>query len=190
MKRLILFFLLCLPLLAQQSPKVAFVQQNYTISLNIHVKNFGMVDEGVLYRGAQPDGQGLYDLSNFGIKTIVDLRGDRTVEREAVVVNALGMKFVNFPMKGLSAPTQTQIRQLMFLLKSLPKPIFIHCQHGEDRTGTAVAVWRMEYEGWSNLMAMAEAKFYHINPIQFGMKHFIDTFQPSKFLEYDEPVRR
>jgi protein-tyrosine phosphatase len=41
-------------------------------------------------------------------------------------------------------------------LETLPRPIFIHCQHGEDRTGTIVACWRMNHN-WSSMMAMAEA---------------------------------
>jgi hypothetical protein len=38
------------------------------------------------------------------------------------------------------------------------------------------------------MMAMAEAKFYHINWIQFAMKRYINNYQP-KLLEFDEPVR-
>jgi tyrosine-protein phosphatase SIW14 len=187
MKRVILTLLLCLtPVLAQVRavpvPVPVLVQSP-------DIKNFGVVEEDAIFRGAQPTGRGFYDLQQLGVKTIIDLRGDKTVIGEAVVVHSLGMNFVSFPMKGLSAPSLTDIHKLMALLITLPKPIFIHCQHGEDRTGTVVAVWRMEIDRWTNLAAMAEAKFYHINPIQFGMKHFITNYKPLSALQFDEPVR-
>ena len=184
MKRLLFALLLCLPVFAQSRPNTyVFLETHHAP----YVKNFGQVERGVLYRGAQPDGIGLYDLKELGIKTVLDLRGDRTVEREGLEVESLGMNFVSFPLNGLKAPTDLQVKQLMFLLETLPRPIFIHCQHGEDRTGTIVACWRMNHN-WSSMMAMAEAKFYHINWIQFAMKRYINNYQP-KLLEFDEPVR-
>lgn len=179
MKHLIFALFFCLPIFAQSRPNT------YVFLETLHapyIKNFGQVERGVLYRGAQPDSRGLYDLKELGIETVLDLRGDRTVERETLEVESLGMHFVSFPLNGLKAPTNIQVSQLMFLLETLPKPIFIHCQHGEDRTGTIIACWRINHN-WSPMMAMNEAKFYHINWIQFGMKRYIMNYQ-SKLLEF------
>jgi protein-tyrosine phosphatase len=37
-------------------------------------------------------------------------------------------------------------------------PVLIHCKAGLHRTGCLVAVYRMEYEGWSPTEAIAEMK--------------------------------
>src|SRR5262249_20318216 len=37
-------------------------------------------------------------------------------------------------------------------------PVLIHCKAGLHRTGCLVAVYRMEYQGWSNLQAFREMK--------------------------------
>jgi protein tyrosine/serine phosphatase len=61
-------------------------------------------------------------------------------------------------------------------METASKPIFIHCRHGQDRTGLVVACWRIEKYGWINKQALDEAKFYNINWLQFGMKHFIKHY--------------
>ena len=146
------------------------------------VTNFGEVERGTIYRGAQPTGSGLLDLAASGFKTVLDLRDDVTVAREQIVVESLGMRFINIPMKGLSAPTDAQIQQAMTTLANAPKPIFLHCKHGQDRTGIVVACWRISHNGAPNAVALQEAKFFGISIVQFGMKHYILTFNPTKVL--------
>lgn len=142
-----------------------------------HIKNFGQVEESLIYRGAQPDAAGLLELKNAGFKTIIDLRGDRTVIREAIEVHDLDMDFIDIPMSGIKAPTQKQLQYVMAALYKANKPVFIHCKEGKDRTGTMIAIERMLFDGWSNKMAIQEAKFYHIHWYEFWMKRYIKNFK-------------
>jgi protein tyrosine/serine phosphatase len=144
------------------------------------IGNFGEVTAGAIYRGAQPSDQGLRDLVEFGVKTVIDLRGDSSAIREKGIVEALHMQFIHVPMNGLTAPTNAQIAQLMRILETAPQPVFIHCQHGEDRSGTVVACWRISHDHWPNDKALKEAKAYHINPVQIGMKRFIASYSPPQ----------
>lgn len=36
------------------------------------------------------------------------------------------------------------------------QPMLVHCQHGSDRTGTMVAIYRIAYEGWTKAQATDE----------------------------------
>jgi protein tyrosine/serine phosphatase len=143
------------------------------------VSNFGMVQQGTLYRGAQPTRAELESLAKFGIRTVIDLRDDRTVRWErAVVENTLHLHFVNVPLNGLKAPKDEQLEQVLAAIDAAPKPVFIHCKSGKDRTGLVVAAFRITHDHWTNQQAMQEARQYGINWLQFGMKSYIRHYKP------------
>ncbi|QYM78746.1 hypothetical protein K0B96_15800 [Horticoccus luteus] len=54
--------------------------------------------------------------------------------------------------------------------------MFIHCQHGADRTGTIIACYRIRHDGWTADAALAEAKRYGMSEWEFGMKDFVRHF--------------
>jgi tyrosine-protein phosphatase SIW14 len=145
------------------------------------IHNFGTVQEFVLYRGAQPTKAELHGLADFGIKTIIDLRNDRSVQQErAIVERELHIRFLNIPLSGLHAPTDDQVKQVLAAIDASPKPVFIHCKLGEDRTGVAVAALRISKDHWTNRQAFQEAESYHINRLQFGMRAYIKHYKPQK----------
>jgi protein tyrosine/serine phosphatase len=137
------------------------------------ILNFDHFDKKV-YRGAQPSQNGLQYLSELGVKTIINLRepGD-SAPYEPLNCARLGVGYINVPMNGMSAPTVEQIRKVIQAIDLSPGPVFIHCEHGCDRTGTACACWRIVREGWPNDRALAEAVIYGMSPFETGMKRFI-----------------
>ena len=141
-----------------------------------HIGNFGVVEEGAIYRGAQPSEQGFRELAASGVTTVLDLRRDGTVAWEKTLVEKLGMQFVHLPMNGLAAPTKAQIAEAMRILETAKGPVFIHCQHGSDRTGTVVACWRIGHEGWTKEQAQKEANAFHMSPAEVGMRRFIRKY--------------
>ena len=80
------------------------------------------------------------------------------------------------PLPGLSAPENADVERVLALIASSPSPVFVHCEHGADRTGTIVACYRMRHDGWTAAQAMAEAQRHGISVFQFGMKRFIRGF--------------
>src|SRR6202048_3629635 len=82
----------------------------------------------VLFRGAQPSAQGLAELKKLGITTIVDLRGNRgPVAAERREVESLGMRFIDIPVLGWSAPSNAQVAQFLKLFKDDPQQrVFVH----------------------------------------------------------------
>jgi protein tyrosine phosphatase (PTP) superfamily phosphohydrolase (DUF442 family) len=148
------------------------------------IENFYQVD-GHVYRGAQPDESGFQYLAKIGVKTILDLResGERAFQ-EQQMVTALGLKYVNVAMSGLTPPTEEQISQILSLLEDTGAgAVFVHCKRGADRTGAVIAAYRIAHDNWSNDRALAEAKSDGMAFFQFPRKAFIRDFRPQIVME-------
>jgi tyrosine-protein phosphatase SIW14 len=146
------------------------------------VRNAGKVSE-MLLRGAQPSARGLAELKKLGVTTIVDLRGNSgPVAWERAQAESLGMRFVNIPVLGWSAPDDAQVALFLKIVQQDPtQKIFVHCYYGEDRTGVMVAAYRIAEQNWTAGQAAAEMNsfgfHYHLYP---GMKSYVREF-PAKF---------
>ena len=139
--------------------------------------NFHQVNER-LYRGAQPLTGGLERLAALGIKTIINLRGEdedtRAAEEKA---RAGGLRYVSVPMSGIKRPSDEQVEEVLAIINAPENwPVFVHCKHGSDRTGTIIAVYRISQDGWSTKDAKKEAKLYGLSWIQFRMKDYIKDY--------------
>ena len=129
------------------------------------IPNFHTVAPGIT-RGAAPTPQGLKALKAQGVQTIIDLRiSPRLVRQEAAEAHALGFRFVNLPM-GSDPPTPRQVSVFLATLKaaSPQRPVFVHCQHGADRTGCMVGIYRETQQGWAFPKDWAEMRRYGFNP--------------------------
>ena len=137
------------------------------------ITNFDKVDEK-LFRGAQPDEQGMKQLQLLGVKTVINLRMTNDVwqaeEREAL---ANGMVYTNVPFSSLSRPTDAQVAKVLSIIETSPGPVFVHCQFGCDRTGTIVACYRIRQHKWSGDLALREADAHGMSRFEFGMRKFI-----------------
>ena len=144
-----------------------------------HVRNFGKVNDHI-YRGGQPMLVGLQELGAMGVKVDIDLResGEGTAE-EKRAAEKLGLKYINVPLAALSAPTNAQIERILSLLMhSETDTVFIHCRRGKDRTGTAIACYRIQHDHWDNQRALTEAKQYGMSFAERGMRTYIIHFSP------------
>jgi tyrosine-protein phosphatase SIW14 len=143
------------------------------------VPNFHQVTD-TIYRGAQPADQGWKSLAGLGIKVVIDLRREgedgHSTAAEAKAVQAAGMRYVHVPMAGLVAPSNAQIDKVVTLFAS-GEPVFVHCKRGKDRTGTAIACYRIRQQGWLNAKALSEAKSLGLHWIELGMKSYINSYK-------------
>lgn len=144
---------------------------------NHKLPNFHQVNSQ-LYRGAQPGVGGIRKLKELGIKTIINLRGEDGLTRvEQSEAAALGLRYFSVSLPGLRRPSDEQVARVMALINAPEgQPIFVHCHHGEDRTGLIVAVYRITHDGWTAEQAKAEAKRYGMNWMQRGMKDYISDY--------------
>jgi len=142
------------------------------------IKNFYQVDQH-LYRGAQPDKEGIEFLAKLGVKTVINLRGEGPESRrEEKLVTEAGMKYIHVPMTGLTPPTVTEIQKILGLLEDQTGgAVFVHCKRGADRTGTVIAAYRVDHDGWDNDQALKEAMTRGMSPLQHPRQHYIREFQ-------------
>ena len=141
--------------------------------------NGGKINDA-LFRGAQPRAEGIKELKNLGVTTIVDLRGEDPdkVAWERRQAESLGIRFVSIPVSGWSPPSNDQVAAFLALFRNHPKEtVFVHCRFGDDRTGVFVATYRMAYQGWPAQQAMNEMYFFGFNGFWHpSMKAFIRDF--------------
>jgi protein tyrosine phosphatase (PTP) superfamily phosphohydrolase (DUF442 family) len=131
------------------------------------IPDFGEVTP-TLYRGGEPKKHGFEALKKMGIQIVVDLRGDREVERQELA--RLGIKYVPMPWQ-CSFPKDRIFAAFITLIRENPdKKIFVHCRVGDDRTGMMVAAYRMVEQGWSAKKAKQEMLTYGFN---FTHRHLI-----------------
>jgi protein tyrosine phosphatase (PTP) superfamily phosphohydrolase (DUF442 family) len=133
--------------------------------------NFGFVTRDV-WRGGQPDAIGLETLAKLGLKTVIDLRENGTPD-----VLPPGVRIVRLPVSAWHADWVDPAR-LLAAISNNPKPVFIHCREGRDRTGMAVAEYRLS-TGMSAADACRELLNFHVNSWwQIPIEQHIDRLQP------------
>lgn len=135
------------------------------------VRNFHEVRDGVLYRSGQLSVTGLRRvIHDFGIKTVVTLRDaadpkdpppDHAEEQDC---KARGLRYVRISPRSWwspdgSVPAEKGVEQFRAVMNDTANyPVLVHCFAGIHRTGAYCAVYRMEYERWSNAEALAELR--------------------------------
>ena len=145
------------------------------------ITNFARVNNH-LFRGAQPNSDGIKSLARWGVRTIINLRMTNDVwSAEEAEARALGITYTNVPMSGIGRPTDQQVANVLSIIETDTKPVFVHCQHGADRTGTIIACYRIRHDKWPSKQALQEAKKYGMSPLEIGMKRYVVDFgKPHK----------
>lgn len=116
------------------------------------LKNFHKVSPN-LYRGARPTPEGIAQLKALGVKTVVNLE---VFHRDENMLAGTGMGLVNISFKALHPEREDMVRFLKVVTDPNLTPVFVHCMHGSDRTGTMCAVYRIAVQGWSKPEAIDE----------------------------------
>lgn len=128
------------------------------------VSNFGEVNSH-LYRGGQPKGTGYANLKKIGVDIVVDLRlSGKGTEKQNVT--RAGMRYVAIPWHCFFPKDKVFAEFLEVLRENRDKKIFVHCRYGDDRTGMAIAAYRMAVEGWTPEEAKKEME-------KFGFHHLV-----------------
>jgi protein tyrosine/serine phosphatase len=125
--------------------------------------NFHEVISGQLYRSGQLTAPQLATyVGQHGIKTIINLRGHSDSDwyaQEVAEADRLGVGHVDFQMSARKELTPARARELIALLKDVPKPVLIHCQAGADRSGLVSSLYLEQIANASEEVAEQQLSF-------------------------------
>lgn len=138
--------------------------------------NFAKVSD-VLYRGAQPTKEGFAELKKLGVKTVINLRAKHSDE---AIIKGLDLKYFSIPINTWSLDNKHTAQFLNIVLDKANQPVFVHCQHGSDRTGTMVAVYRVYAQKWKAEDAIKELPVFGFHKIWVNLKKYLRSLDIKK----------
>lgn len=128
-----------------------------------------------LYRGGQPEKRGVRELQKLGVRTVVSLRRSKQDES---LLRGSGIDCVSIPMSAFF-PKREGFRRFLEIVSDPNRvPVFVHCRYGSDRTGAAVALYRVQVQKWRPQEAIREMVDggYGFHPIHGHLKRFVRRF--------------
>lgn len=121
---------------------------------------FLAVTDGKVYRsGAMPIKVLENKVRKYKIRAVIDLRKpDDAVHAEHVAMDQLGVRHFSLPAE--QAPAEATVTSFLRIMKNNENyPVLIHCEHGEGRSVLFSAIYRIEFENWSNERARRASRF-------------------------------
>lgn len=139
----------------------------------VDLPNRAIVTENIL-RGGRPSDEGLKQLKSLNVRTLMNLENDmNAVQHEMSVTKELGLVEISSPMYSLYAPTDAQVDAVLAVLQdSRNFPIYLHCKHGQDRTGMIVGLYRVFVQGWTPQDAYREMRSLGFHPILWNLDRY------------------
>jgi len=135
------------------------------------LENFAQVSP-TLYRSAQPTREGFEELKKLGIRTVINLRN---VSSDRSELKGLGLGYLHIHFAPWHPEDEDVVKFLKVATDPRYQPILVHCQHGADRTGTMVAIYRVYVEGWSMEEAMQELPRFGFHSIWKNLKRYLEN---------------
>jgi len=165
----------------------------YSTYRQAHMRNFRAVRGGVLYRSGQMSLTGLKTAEHdSGIKTVITLRdasypdGAPPEFSEEDYCNAAGINFYRIAPRTWwapdgSVPAEEGVKRFRAIMDDPANyPVLIHCFGGIHRTGAFCAVYRMEYEHWTNEQAITEMRAcgYRDLDDEWDLLGYLEQYRP------------
>jgi protein tyrosine/serine phosphatase len=169
------------------------VPLGYGFFLKVNIRNFHQVREGVLYRSGQMSTFGLRTMiHDHGIKYVITLRDavypsdppPDLAEEEYCREQEIG--YFRIPPRSWWAPAgqvpaDEGVRKFLEIMDNPDNyPVLIHCFGGIHRAGAFSAIYRMEYQHWTNAEAMAEMKTCGYNTLddEWDISTYLEKYCP------------
>lgn len=158
-------------------------------------KNFHEVQAGKFYRSAQLTSDEMEEvIKKYGIKTVISLRGAPEhaywygPQKEVLEKNGVSFKALWWAAEFF--PPRDELIAYLDLLKTAEYPVLVHCRTGADRTGTAAALYSMEYMGETSEQAIQKNlnfSYWHVPAFKPAMTEFVRQYHGDQWArtQYD-----
>lgn len=162
----------------------------FAVRQQAQTRNFRVVRPGVLYRSGQMTKEGLLQvLNDYHIKTVISLR-DGLSEKDRAEEEFCKSEDINFVRilpsrwgdEGGCVPVEAGVRRFREIMSDPHNyPVLVHCFRGIHRAGSYCAIYRMEFEHWSNAQAIAEMKTCGYSNLddELDILGFMEQYRPS-----------
>ncbi len=132
-----------------------------------------------LYRSAQPTAEGMRQLKNLGLETVVNLRSFHSDRDE---IGDTGLGYEHIYMKAWHPEEKELVRFLQIVTSEKRTPVLVHCHYGSDRTGLMCAVYRIVVQGWTKEEALREmqAGGYGFNSIWTNIVQYVQDLDVER----------
>ena len=120
---------------AESAPEVADVEVDGWDEL---LPNPQRPESGIL-SGGQPSAEQLAAARDLGFRTVINLRAEGEPGTRAPEVEALGMSYVELPIRGAAGLTEENARAFADVLATAERPAIVHCGSG-NRVGGLFAL--------------------------------------------------
>jgi protein tyrosine/serine phosphatase len=161
----------------------------YHMSVFRPAKNFHEIDAGKFYRSAQLGKDEFEDVvKKYGIRTVINLRGHQPGEwwydDEESELKRLHVRQEDIGFSTEQMQTKEDWARYAQLLKTVERPILVHCRSGADRTGEASAVYMLDYMGKSRDEALKQlsVRYLHLPMFLPAKTVFIENYQNAEWL--------
>ena len=136
------------------------------------ISHFSKVNDS-LYRGGRPQPADLSYLQRLNVRTVINLQGGDlnnpryrgfmkwwepgeladAIAAEMNLSKSLGLLFFSKPLDAIdpvSDEDDARIDEILAIMGNpAAQPVFVHCEHGVDRTGLIIALYQVKYMGMS-----------------------------------------
>lgn len=173
------------------------VPSRYAMMQRASLRNFRVVEPKAIFRSGLMSPAGLErTIREQGIRTVVTLRAeeDGTLKHEVdraeeALCRSLNIRYEKLAYRNWESPdgrppadrTVSEFFEIMDRRKELG-PILVHCLAGKHRTGAFIALYRMEYQNWSNADAMEEMQNAGYDRIDSepDVKGYLERYVPRR----------
>ena len=153
-----------------------------------------------VWRAAQPAPHHIRKIARKGIRTIINLRGNRVCGSyfmEQQLCKELGIELVNYQVRSRAAPSKDELRGAKELFERIEYPMLMHCKSGADRAGlmsVLYSIWQLDMPV-DQALKQLHWKFGHIRQADTGvLDYFFERYiadnakTPISFSDWIETV--